>query len=313
MKKFINYLKEYIKEQWNWKLYLVTGIFLTITITLNYTFDYKDDFVNSFFRKQPWTHLFFQFLTFGTAYFGTCFFIHLFTDNKNFLKKPSFWLVSIFGLLVISHYCTFHHHFTIAKSLPTPLYRYGYKFFSNLKGLFICILPLWIFYKLYDKKEVGHFYGFRTEGVNFKPYWIMLACMIPLLISASFLEDFHKTYPFYQRARGDMAANYLDIPEYILAIIFELSYASRFLTVELFFRGFLIMAMVRFLDKDVVLPMAVTYAFLHFGKPMPETVSSFFGGYILGVVALYSRNIWGGVFVHVGIALLMDLFVYLQK
>jgi membrane protease YdiL (CAAX protease family) len=57
--------------------------------------------------------------------------------------------------------------------------------------------------------------------------------------------------------------------------------------------------------------MAATYAVLHFGKPMGETISSFFGGYILGVLALYTRNIWGGVFIHVLLAFGMEVFAYL--
>ncbi len=58
--------------------------------------------------------------------------------------------------------------------------------------------------------------------------------------------------------------------------------------------------------------MAATYVFLHFGKPMGEAISSGFGGYILGIIALYSGNIWGGVFVHVGIAWLMEAMAWMQ-
>jgi membrane protease YdiL (CAAX protease family) len=45
----------------------------------------------------------------------------------------------------------------------------------------------------------------------------------------------------------------------------------------------------------------------HFGKPLIETLSSFFGGYMLGVFALYSKNIWGGIILHIGTALFMEL------
>ncbi len=313
MKKFIKYLKEYLRNQFNSKLYITTGMFLVITIFCNYHFDYDHSFVDSYYRNP--IQIFIYFITFGTAYYSTCFFIYLFTDQKDFIKNKSFWLVSLIGLMTISFYCSFYYHkIVIENSFITPeLYRYTSRFLGNIRGILVCIFPLWIFYQIYDKKEVGHFYGFRSTGVNFKPYWIMLGCMLPLLIGASFFEEFQHTYPFYQRAHGHLVAQYFEIPEFIPVLLYELSYASRFLTVELFFRGFLIMAMVRFLDKNVVLPMTVTYTFLHFGKPMPETVSSIFGGYILGVIALYSRNIWGGVFVHVGIALLMDFFVYLQK
>ena len=58
--------------------------------------------------------------------------------------------------------------------------------------------------------------------------------------------------------------------------------------------------------------MAVIYCFLHLGKPLPEAISSFFGGYILGVLALRTSNIWGGILAHVGFALFLELFTFLQ-
>ena len=58
--------------------------------------------------------------------------------------------------------------------------------------------------------------------------------------------------------------------------------------------------------------MIATYCFLHFGKPVTETLSSIIGGYILGIIALKNKNIWGGVMVHVGVAWSMELFGYLQ-
>jgi hypothetical protein len=59
--------------------------------------------------------------------------------------------------------------------------------------------------------------------------------------------------------------------------------------------------------------MAAAYAVLHFGKPMGEAISSVFGGYILGIIALYGRNIWGGVFIHGGIAFLMEVLAFLRQ
>ena len=102
------------------------------------------------------------------------------------------------------------------------------------------------------------------------------------------------------------------MPEYATVAIYEFCYGIGFIAVELFFRGFLVIGLVSLLGKDVILPMAATYVFLHFGKPAGEAISSFFGGYILGVIALYSGNIWGGVFVHVGIAWLMEAMAWFQ-
>jgi membrane protease YdiL (CAAX protease family) len=83
--------------------------------------------------------------------------------------------------------------------------------------------------------------------------------------------------------------------------------------VELFFRGFLVIGMVSMIGKKAILPMAVLYCFVHFGKPFGEALSSFFGGYILGVLAYYTRNVFGGLIVHLGIAYLMEILAFGQK
>ena len=58
--------------------------------------------------------------------------------------------------------------------------------------------------------------------------------------------------------------------------------------------------------------MITVYCFLHFGKPMGEAISSIFGGYILGILAYESRNIYGGLIAHLGVAWGMEYLAYLQ-
>ena len=94
-------------------------------------------------------------------------------------------------------------------------------------------------------------------------------------------------------------------------LLFELSYGSDFFTIELFFRGFLVLAFARWAGRDAILPMALFYCTIHFGKPVGECISSYFGGIILGVVILNTRSLFGGLLVHLGIAWLMELGGYL--
>jgi membrane protease YdiL (CAAX protease family) len=121
-----------------------------------------------------------------------------------------------------------------------------------------------------------------------------------------------KVYPKYKFTNGNFIIQKLQYPKIAVAGLFELSYAFGFFIVEIVFRGFFIFALVKYLGKDVILPMAVAYCVLHFGKPLGETISSFFGGYLLGVIALKTNNIYGGILVHIGIALLMELFAFWQ-
>jgi membrane protease YdiL (CAAX protease family) len=93
-------------------------------------------------------------------------------------------------------------------------------------------------------------------------------------------------------------------------LLFELSYGIDFVTIELFFRGFLVLAFVRHAGEEAILPMAVFYCSIHFGKPLAECISSFFGGIILGVVVYKTGSITGGLVVHLGIAWLMEIGGY---
>jgi len=163
---------------------------------------------------------------------------------------------------------------------------------------------LYIVHRFFDKGT--SFYGATLKGFSAKPYIIMLLIMVPLIAVASTQKDFLSMYPRMQKI------------EYLLQpgkgwykLLYELSYGLDFLSIELFFRGFLVFAFAKWAGKDAILPMAIFYCTIHFGKPMGECISSYFGGMILGVVAYHTRSIMGGFMVHVGIAWLMELGGYL--
>jgi membrane protease YdiL (CAAX protease family) len=175
---------------------------------------------------------------------------------------------------------------------------------------FVTILaPILFFYFVYEKSET-HLYGLRPKKFDIKPYFVMLLIMLPMIIAASFNEGFLKQYPMYKTSG---AHEYLGVPEAVTVAGYELAYGLDFVTVEYFFRGFLVIGMARVLGRGAVLPMAVLYCFLHFGKPAGEAISSIFGGYILGVIAYETKSIWGGIIIHMGIAWTMELVAFLKK
>jgi len=100
-------------------------------------------------------------------------------------------------------------------------------------------------------------------------------------------------------------------PAWVYKVLFELSYGTDFFSIELFFRGFLIVGFMKWVGKDAIIPMACFYCTIHFGKPLGECISSYFGGLLLGIVAYHTRSVYGGLFVHLGIAWLMELGGYI--
>ena len=134
--------------------------------------------------------------------------------------------------------------------------------------------------------------------------------MLPILIAASFNSGFQHQYPMYKPSD---AHTYLDVPEWVTVLGYEIAYGLDFITVELLFRGFMVIGMITVLGRSSVLAMAAVYCFLHFGKPPGEAISSVFGGYILGVIAYETKSIWGGIIVHLGIAWMMEIIAFIQK
>lgn len=171
--------------------------------------------------------------------------------------------------------------------------------------LIVVSLLLYILWKI--TKESQPYYGLATKHLKVKPYLIMLLIMVPLIAAASTQHDFLSMYPKFQHVsyfKSHQRSGWHKL-------LYELSYGSDFFTIELFFRGFLVLAFAKWFGKDVIVPMACFYCTIHFGKPMGECISSFFGGMILGIVIYHTRTIFGGLMVHLGIAWMMELGGYL--
>lgn len=169
----------------------------------------------------------------------------------------------------------------------------------------VIISILFIIWKIFDKDQP--FYGFKSKGIDWKPYLIMLLIMVPLIAAASTQPDFLAMYPKLKT----IAANDGTGISWWQKALYELAYGTDFISIELFFRGFLILAFIKWAGKDAILPMACFYCTIHFGKPLAECISSYFGGIILGVVVYHTRSILGGLMVHLGIAWMMELGGYI--
>lgn len=214
-------------------------------------------------------------------------------------RKPQLWLVLLVACLLFAARVHFKAHQPILLPyLPAEksgLYLHALNWI--VRAVFT-ISGLWIFWKV-TRRESEPFYGMQATR-QWKPYVLMLLLMLPLCWIAARQPDFQQMYPRIQPylKSGMNSADYL---------FFEVAYAVDFFSIELFFRGFLILVLSRYLGTAAILPVACFYCTIHFGKPMGEAIGSLFGGWILGIVVYYSRSIWGGLLVHLGIALLMEL------
>jgi len=83
-------------------------------------------------------------------------------------------------------------------------------------------------------------------------------------------------------------------------------YALQFFGVEFFFRAFLTRGLAPIAGAASIFIALVPYCMIHFPKPMPEAFGSIITGIVLATIAMRTKTIWGGVFVHVAVAVAMD-------
>ena len=147
-------------------------------------------------------------------------------------------------------------------------------------------------------------YGLKRSGKYLRVYALIYVLLSPMFLMVSFTPQFLSYYPkmhitWYEGAMG--------WERWQLIGLFEAFYANDFIGVEGMFRGALVIGLARWLGCRAVLPMTLTYMCIHLGKPDLELVSSVIGGYILGILAWRTRHLWGGIIIHLGIALFFEV------
>lgn len=178
----------------------------------------------------------------------------------------------------------------------------------NLAAVIIYAFLCFCFYR------IGQRFG-ETPSLNILlrppskiyPYGILLILALPFVFYASTLDAFQSVYPRCCRFASFSTQTY----SIWSVVFFEISYILQFFALELFFRGFLLFGLFPRIGNQAVLVSTFFYALLHFTKPFPEALSSLFGGFILCGLALKTRSVVGGIILHIGLALLMELFGFL--
>ena len=147
-------------------------------------------------------------------------------------------------------------------------------------------------------------YGFAWGDTHRYLFWYGALALLILTFAwfASTRADFASHYPFYRLA----SRSWFDL------LAWESIYIMQFICLEFFFRGFMINAAKRTFGIYSIFIMLLPYLMIHFQKPWLEASGALFFGLILGYLALHSRSIWGGVMVHVTIAVGMDLMALMR-
>jgi hypothetical protein len=296
LQSFISYLRQYLSGQ-PFLPFLLTILFIAALVTLNYTVGIE----RRILAILPWPLSLATFFLFYSGVLAVAWGL----QRPRITDRKWLWLLAVasfyFSCKMIhwdfsSLYATgmspvWERYWTILLQLPAKLLLLLILLYGCRKTGLLGTLP-------------GQSVGLTRQGFNARPYFFLLLFLVPLIALASTQPDFLRFYPKFKNLSF---INGHAHPEWPWKLLYELSYGLDFLSIELFFRGFLVIGLVRWAGPKVILPMAAFYCTVHFGKPLGECVTSFFGGLVLGVLAFRTRSILGGLMVHLGLAWMMEL------
>ena len=301
-------VKDHIRADFHPLAYSSIFLLATILLTINYRVDFEHTVIQSYYGTALGFPVYIIYYL-APYYLGLILFLSI-KKQTNKLKQSQLWIKSFLFISIIGSFSAWSPHVNAAEYLGRNKLEINYliSLFGNLKKVIPYIITLYLVYLIYDRNS-KNFYGFSKTTLSYKPFYLMLLLVLPLVVAASFLPDFQSYYPRFKYWAN---FNLYQLSKFEMNLIFLICYAMDFISVELMFRGALVIGMIKLLGREAILPMALIYMTFHFGKPIGETISSFFGGYILGILSYNHKNIKGGIIVHIGLAWMMELAEILQ-
>jgi membrane protease YdiL (CAAX protease family) len=216
--------------------------------------------------------------------------------------RPIVILVTTAVVLTIARY--FGGSSTFSKLVPFDAKLYSRDewellaraWWSGMRVVTYVIIPMLTIVLMPGERIRDYYISFRGF---FRHLWIYVGLyllVLPLVIFVSSQQEFLSTYPFYKYSNQSLSH----------FLRWQVLYAAQFVSLEFFFRGYMLQGLRHKFGYGAIFVMVVPYCMIHYTKPLPETLGAIFAGIALGTLAMRTRSIWGGVLIHVGVALTMD-------
>lgn len=170
-----------------------------------------------------------------------------------------------------------------------------------INGILIIYFFFFILYFYFNKK-----FSLKNFNISFgdkKNSLILIVISITIITPIIFLvsqnPQFKSVYPLFKIMKNST----YDFIRY------EFAFLYFFFFWEFYFRGIMLKSFKEVFREDfiAIVLQSLIFTFIHFGKPGLETLSSFFGGFILGFFSLKLNSIFPAFFLHFYISLLMDI------
>lgn len=242
-------------------------------------------------------------------------------DRKQALRRVFWVMFSVSVCLLLIHYMkyfsSFHSSLTLLakwqglqeqyylKALRSSgfLHLLSYVWWTSWHVIGYVILPFLCVKYIFKTsfKDMG--WRWEATSEHWRGYVLLISPILFFIFLVSFRSDFLQHYPFYKFAHR----SWFDL------IAWECLYLLQFVCLEFFFRGYMLNALRPAIGANAIWVMCVPYLMIHFPKLWLEATGAILFGLFLGILALRSRSIWGGVLVHAGIAVSMDIASLLRQ
>jgi len=299
LKQVLRYIKDFYDKAFNPYYFLLILLLVGTMIYLNYWHLLERRYAAG--GKTWWSNFSGYYLLYFIPFAAAFFLQPIFFKDCRYFSKVWFWLILILAPAFFSLRVNFDlQEMIISKIWSGDELQFWLRCINWVVRVFVVLIPVYIVWLIKDKNEQP-FYGTKALD-DVKPYLLMLLIMLPLLALASTQKDFLNMYPkakfITELQTGHQKWRY---------VVYELCYGFDFVSIEFFFRGFLILSLLKICGQQCIIPVACFYCSIHLGKPMGEAISSFWGGLLLGIVSYNTGSIWGGLIVHLGIAWFMEI------
>lgn len=242
--------------------------------------------------------------------------------NRRAATRRIFWtLASVCVCLLIIHYMKYFSAFQTTLTVLSEwqgkpkeslfvqlkasgflsLSSYAWWTFWHIVGY--VMIPFFVIRYLLKESFINMGWQWNDTAKHWRGYLLLLSPILLFIFLVSFRSDFLHHYPFYKLS----GRSWVDF------IAWECLYLTQFICLEFFFRGFLLNALRPAVGANAIWIMCVPYLMIHFPKLWLEATGAILFGLFLGMLALKSRSIWGGFFVHAGVAIGMDLTSLLRQ
>ncbi len=299
MSSVFKYIREFYNKEFNLYYFFLILLLLGTVIYLNYWHSLENRFAAG---GKTWFSNFAGYWLLYFIPFATAFFLQLFfCKDCSYFKNYWFWIILFLAPAFFSFRVNFDFHQPAIKKIWSgDELQFWLRCINWVLRVVVLLIPVFIIWLIKDKSNQP-FYGTRALD-TIKPYIIMLLIMVPLLALASTQKDFLSMYP-----KAKFLTNLQMGHQKWRYVLYELCYGFDFVSIEFFFRGFLILSLVKICGPHCIIPVACFYCTIHLGKPMAEAISSFWGGILLGIISYNTGSIWGGLIIHLGIAWFMEV------